>query len=138
MMANREKVIDRLETAVMQMHGAERYTPEDVDELEIAGWDALALLKEQEPRVLTTEELTQIEPWTVYWGEGNHVKNLWPMAFTAEAIEDLDSGFVDDSYGRVYEVEWYNKGDMGWRIWTSRPTDDQRKDTPWEGDVDEK
>ena len=91
--------------------------------------DALALLKEQEARVLTAEEMAQIEPDTVYWGEGNHVRNLWPMAFTDEAIEDSYSGFLKDSYGRIYEVELYNKGVMGWRLWTFRPTEEQRKNT---------
>lgn len=58
-MPDREKVIDRLETAVMQMHGSERYTPEDVDELEMAGWDALALLKEQDEGVTPIESTTE-------------------------------------------------------------------------------
>ena len=93
--------------------------------------DALALLKEQVPRVLSAEEMAQIEPDTVYWGEGHHVRNLWPMAFTDEAIEDSDSGFLKDSYGRIYEVELYNKGVMGWRLWTFRPTDEQRKEVMW-------
>lgn len=51
-MIDREKVIDRLEKAVMQMHGPRRYTREDVEELEMAGWDALALLREQEPKMV--------------------------------------------------------------------------------------
>ena len=91
-----------------------------------------ALLKEQEARVLSAEEMAQIEPDTVYWGEGNHVRNLWPMAFTDKTIEDFDSGFLKDSYGRIYEVELYNKGVMGWRLWTSRPTDEQRKAVAWD------
>ena len=94
--------------------------------------DARALLKEQEARVLSAEEMAQIEPDTVYWGEGNNVRNLWPMAFTDKAIEDSDSGFLKDSYGRIYEVELYNKGVMGWRLWTSRPTEEQRKVVPWD------
>lgn len=98
--------------------------------------DALALLKEQEARVLTAEEMAQIEPDTVYWGKGHHVRNLWPMAFTDEAIEDSDSGFLKDSYGRIYEVELYNKGVMGWRLWTSRPSPEQMRETPWEEDSD--
>lgn len=95
-------------------------------------YDTFNLMKEQKPRVLTTEEVAQIEPNTVYWGEGHHVRNLWPMAFTDEAIEDSDSGFLKDSYGRIYEVELYNKGVMGWRLWTSRPTEEQRMEVLWE------
>ena len=81
---------------------------------------------------MTREELTQIKPWSVYWCEGRYVRNLWPMAFTDEAIEDSDSGFLKDSYGRIYEVELYNKGEMGWRLWTSRPTAEQRKAAKWD------
>ena len=93
--------------------------------------DTLALLKEQEPRVLTTEELTQIKPWSVYWGEGLNVRNMWTMAFTAEAIQNLDEGYLKDSYGRAYELDLYNKDVMGWRIWTARPTEEQRKAVAW-------
>ena len=43
-------IIQRLDAALVQMHGCSRYTPEDIDELESAAWDALPLLKEQEPK----------------------------------------------------------------------------------------
>lgn len=94
--------------------------------------DALALLKEQEARVMTREELKQIKPWSVYWGEGLYVRNLWPMAFTAEAIMNIDGEYLRDSYGREYELDLYNKDVMGWRIWTARPTKDQRKAVKWD------
>lgn len=45
----REAIIQRFEAALVQMRECSRYTPEDVDELESAAWDALPLLKEQEP-----------------------------------------------------------------------------------------
>lgn len=93
---------------------------------------AIALLKEQEPRVLTEEELKRIEPDSVYWGEGYFVRNLWPMAFTAEAIQDLNSGYLRDSYGRDYELDLYNENGMGWRMWTARPTEEQRKAVKWD------
>ena len=47
-MTDREKVIASLDSALVQMHGCGRYTPEDVDELETAAWKALELLKEQD------------------------------------------------------------------------------------------
>lgn len=94
-------------------------------------YDALALLKEQEPRVLTEEELKRIEPYSVYWGEGLYVRNLWPMAFTAEAIQNINEGYLKDSYGRAYELDLYNNDVMGWRIWTARPTEEQRKEVKW-------
>lgn len=92
----------------------------------------LELIREAEPRVMTLEELKRIVPDSVYWGEGYFVRNLWPMAFTAEAIQDLDSGYLRDSYGRDYELDLYNKNGMGWRIWTARPGDEVRKETEWD------
>ena len=126
-MTKREKVIKWL---------AEEAVEHEEKEIRDLAHTALLMLEEQEPRVLTAEEMAQIEPDTVYWGEGHHVRNLWPMVFTDEAIEDSDSGFLKDSYGRIYEVELYNKGVMGWRLWTSRPTPEQMRETPWEGEKD--
>ncbi len=45
---DREKVVNDLSTALVQMHGPGRYTPEDVDELEEAGWQALKFLESEE------------------------------------------------------------------------------------------
>lgn len=47
-MPDRKKVINDLSTALVQMHGPGRYTPEDVDELEKAGWQALKFLESEE------------------------------------------------------------------------------------------
>lgn len=93
----------------------------------------IAQLKVPEARVMTLEELTQIKPWSVYWGEGLYVRNLWPMAFTDEAIKNIDGEYLKDSYGRAYELDLYNKDVMGWRIWSARPTEEQRKAVLWDG-----
>lgn len=47
-MPDRKNVINDLSTALVQMHGPGRYTPEDVDELEKAGWQALKFLESEE------------------------------------------------------------------------------------------
>ena len=47
-MTDREKVISTLSRALVQMHGCGRYTPEDVDELELAGWEALKFLEAED------------------------------------------------------------------------------------------
>ena len=46
---NVERVTERLASALVQMHGCGKYTPEDVDELEESAWAALKLLEAQEP-----------------------------------------------------------------------------------------
>lgn len=125
-MADREKLKARFEELKASME-AGLFGTVGMDEVEAV----LELIRETEPRVLTIEEMKRIEPGTVYWGEGHHVRNLWPMAFTDEAIKDLDSGLLKDSYGRVYELSLYNFGAMGWRLWTARPTEEQREAVKW-------
>lgn len=46
----REEIIRGLDAALVQMHG-QRYTPEDVEELEKQAWAALDLLEHSEPIV---------------------------------------------------------------------------------------
>lgn len=50
-MIDRDKAIDALDVALVQMHGCGRYTPEDVDDLEKAAWDVLKLLESKPPVV---------------------------------------------------------------------------------------
>ena len=46
----REEIISGLDAALVQMHG-QRYTPEDVEELEKQAWAALEQLEHSEPIV---------------------------------------------------------------------------------------
>ncbi len=61
-MPDREKVMADLSTALVQMHGCGRYTPEDVDELETAAWGALKLLEGQDMERLA-QATKQAEDW---------------------------------------------------------------------------
>lgn len=75
--------------------------------------DALALLKAQEPRVLTLAEYKALaekpkEERDPVWEEWPGLKNTW-------AIPNQAYG----GYG------------TSWRCWTSRPTDEQREATSW-------
>lgn len=80
--------------------------------------DALALLKAQEPRVMTIEELRGYSgPVWVEWRDERYAyENGWEVAtFTEEYAAD------DETYnGKDY------------RYWTSRPTDEQREAVKWE------
>jgi hypothetical protein len=102
--------------------------------------DALALLKEQEPRVL---EFLEISETTTYWMEDNHEANrktscipetimdiMGDRVFTIPVVKLLNGYAPVISKNR----EGYGKT---WRCWTSRPTPEQMRDTPWEGDSDE-
>ena len=89
--------------------------------------DIIALLKAQEPRVMTLEEVEQsIKP---VWIEGGVVGGTWGMAhkilttiieFIANGGYTIFPGFAIEEYGKT------------WRCWTSRPTDEQREAVKWE------
>ena len=96
-----------------------------------AASDALALLKAQEPRVMTLEEVKQ---------HNNQDGCVWFEQPTYNAV----AAFVrqDEEYTEIISPyllgEPINHGYMAnrfygkaWRCWTSRPTDEQREATPW-------
>ena len=130
-MADREKVIADLSTALVQMHGCGRYTSRDVDELETAAWVALKLLKEQEPRVLTLDEAAAAqEVWVEAWLSVPKkyvimVTILYPTDdcknFELEMLGiDKKAFMLAEAYGHT------------WRCWNVKPTEEQRKVTKWE------
>ena len=91
--------------------------------------DALALLKAQEPRVMTLEEVLSLN-------RGDYV-----------CLEDIDksevlSGLFDEAWAysecitfvlitKTIDV-FSNEYNVRWRCWTSRPTDEQREAVKWE------
>ena len=131
---DREKVISGLESALVQMHGCGRYTPEDVEELEENAWAALELLKAQEPCVMTLEEATTMPRYTICAVEQR--SKILHTTFNAEyrgivtigGKEFLDFGLYADTNPYRRSTGGYGKN---WRCWTSRPTDAQRGAIPW-------
>lgn len=89
--------------------------------------DGAKLMKAQEPRVLTLEEVPKYDG--AFLIEYRH--EVWPMQWTLFRLEltmayrfiraDYELGFslAKDLYGRT------------WRCWTSRPTNEQREAAPW-------
>ena len=86
--------------------------------------DALALLKAQEPRVMTKEEIIG---WDGYiWFEFNGMKAMKTVL--------IDHGMVREPFRGDYptkELSWGTCQET-WRAWTARPTDEQRKAVKWE------
>ena len=94
--------------------------------------ELLALLKEQEPRVMTLEEL---EDW-----DGAVFFELYETDMYYALIEDVEltagmNGtyiFVNVEPGEHHRRAWDGKQYASiWRVWTSRPTDEVRRATPW-------
>ena len=86
---------------------------------------AIALLKEQEPRVMTLEEVIHSKDWVWYQWKNTHYG--WAIAVNCDGkwIEWEDS--TTDQLCKYGEK---------WRCWTSRPTPDQMRETKWEGESD--
>lgn len=107
--------------------------------------DALALLKEQEPRVMSWEEVDKsgnLYVWTeihsFYPGRGCLV---YCTVVRSEFFDELfklreDSGIDWTRAEEDYNRDNYQGVHSGWRCWTARPTEKQRRDTKWEGEDD--
>lgn len=96
---------------------------------------AIALLKEQEARVMTLEEVKGMKRLTICAVEQRSkvIKNT----FNAEygGIVTLgDKDFLD--FGLYADTNRYRRTEAGygksWRCWTSRPTDKQRQEVKWD------
>lgn len=90
--------------------------------------DALALLKAQEPRVMTLEEVKQAEGRDV-WLELSG--NIADDVLTAATIEGCGTKGISTRYESLPYTK-YGVKPYGWRCWDSRPTDEQRKAVQWE------
>ena len=98
--------------------------------------DALSLLKAQEPRVMTLEELDAI-----YQTKERHI---WPfntppwLWMTVNPDVRQTRGFWicwrDIMYSLENDSPFYVRENYGkvWKIWTAEPTDEQIKAVPWE------
>ena len=93
--------------------------------------DALELLKAREPRVMTLEEVKQ---------HNNQDGCVWfeQPTYNADAAFVLKEDFMTQVIspyilGEPINHGYWTNGNYGktWRCWTSRPTDEQREEIPW-------
>lgn len=131
-MPDLEKVIYSIERCICHVPDACRDCAYDAGHpynecVELLLRDALALLKAQEPRVMTSEEVQRAEEGTVVWFEQHTPEQdyLQPMVSTGD-------GCVGNNYLGV-NLQYVKDGTREYRFWTSRPTDEQRKAAKWDG-----
>jgi len=97
-------------------------------------FDIRELLKEQEPKVLTVDQLEDALD-TVVWLETPVSENLADgysliMAYSHKyGYMIFDSPFGDNPSQDKLEYSEYGKS---WRCWDKRPTDEQRQAVKWE------
>lgn len=93
-------------------------------------YDALALLREQEARVMTLEKI-QSGTVEVAWLECSDKEEVRAGLWFKRINEGEDEGIIihvlDGFEGLRTAV--YGKT---WRCWTARPTEEQRKAVPWD------
>ena len=89
---------------------------------------AVKLLKEQEPRVMTLEEVKQAKGRDV-WLELSGI--FAETALTAATIEGCGTKGICTRYESLKYTQ-YCAWPYGWRCWSARPTEKKRKATPWE------
>ena len=81
----------------------------------------LELLKAQEPKVMTREQVETLEENAVIWFESVSRKKTWPRII--DFVRDKTVAFTD---GAVWRVDTDKYG-LLWRCWTAKPTDEQKK-----------
>lgn len=131
-MADREKVIRGLECCALDLLSSCEgcpYTEETRCSEHLCG-DVLALLREQEPRVLTPEEIRSgaVEvAWVEDRDKAEVIPGIWFRLSNEGEDEAVDIHIRDGFVGARLAV--YGKL---WRCWTSRPTEEQRKAAAWD------
>ncbi len=99
--------------------------------------DALSLLKAQEPRVLQIKEMAILEIAVFIETngdlEGKGTDLFLAIPYIYAVSQNMLDGYIAfvDGNTDVYDLQAIDYGKL-WRCWTSRPTDSERKNTPWE------
>ena len=134
-MADREKVIENLRAmSNIAANNGDIQSMRTID-------DALALLKEQEPRVLTLEEVCNLKYDDVVYYQGINTNSVESaIVLHGEKMNpEINTRVVQFRHaGGTGGWTGINNADLNgyakkWRCWTSRPSPEQMRDTPWEG-----
>ena len=98
---------------------------------------ALALLREQEARVMDAEEVARLTEETYQWLWIEEIQNItWNLhclrAFVYSKHPDTGEFYIlANGYRDIVKLEGDEYGKT-WRCWTSRPTEEQRKAVRWD------
>ena len=101
--------------------------------------EIMSMLKEQEPKVLTREELKQFDErpcWFESHGTYMGQKGFWIIPYMFTCYETMYYVYplmqINDRRDCHYSELGLSAYNKAWRCWTSRPTDEQRKAVTWD------
>lgn len=136
-MTDRKSVISDLEIQIAWIR--------DNDFHKFPGWghavlamkDAVTLLKAQEPRVMTFDEvkkhynLPPVFPDDLEMQE-DYYQDIQPLYFEFPNPCEWDVHWRGSNKVRTYLDEWEDRYNKTWRCWTSRPTAEDSQEVPWD------
>lgn len=98
--------------------------------------DALKLLKEQEPRVMTLEEVIDhysLPPVFVddFGAQEDYMQDIVPLYFDFPSDDSWSVHWRGYQSVRKYLDDWKASYGKKWICWTGKPTDEQRKAVQW-------
>lgn len=96
----------------------------------------LELLKEQEPRLMTLEEVVahySLPPVFVddLSAQEDYLYDIEPLYFEYKIDKSWAVHWRDYQSTRMYLDDWKESYGERWRCWTAKPTDEQRKAVKW-------
>jgi len=124
-MPDREKVVGHLYDCLAESEPDNLWVFVRTDIVE----DALALLKEQEPRILDWDE---IKNYSVVYGEFKGVSEIYPLIITFDSEGRALSWNPGINNKEEYLLLVYDEEDRkNTRCWNKMPTEEQRRTVKW-------
>lgn len=116
---------------------SQMYLPYFDDEEKDALTKAIEVLTEQEPRVLTLEEVIKhysLPPVFVddLSAQEDYLQDIAPLYFDFPLCDSWAVHWRGYQSVRKYIDDWKTSYGLNWRCWTSRPTDEQREAVQWQ------
>ncbi|MBQ1776641.1 MAG: hypothetical protein IIZ93_00645 [Acidaminococcaceae bacterium] len=126
MMNDKRDVIDWLNDVAEDKDWTMYYSE---SERQMLAKDALSLLKAHEPRVMTLDEVKKLPTETDVWIQ--HAGKFADDVIRAATVSEVTNASISFWFGGSLYYMNYGEKPYGWICWTSRPTDEQRREAAW-------
>lgn len=119
------------EKAISKLHGL-IYGVVDRQRIDDTCREVIDYLNEQEPKVMTLSGVRNLKESTPVWLEDVDKKDVIGALFMGDysVMKCVDFAIVRNWEFERVMADYMDYG-IRWRCWTSRPTDEVRRATPW-------